>query len=389
VASLRGKTAIAGVGESEVGKVPHLGATQMCVKASRLAMRDAGVSNQEVDGVITANSWSEPHYYHAEWIAEYLGIKPRYCATVATGGGTIIAAMHHAASAIATGLCQTVLLAAADNWLSAFSREKMVELMAANAGHPQFEVPYGSFVPALYALFAQAHRHQYALSDDAYARVAVVARTHAALNAGAQMRAPITVDEVRQSKPVAEPLHLLDCALISDGGAAIIMTSAERARDLKSAPVYLLGIGEAHQHEHISQAVDLTATAAAESGAQAWAMSGLTPSEIDCAMLYDPFTFAVVMFLEDLGFCERGAGSAFVEAREIELGGSLPVNTHGGLLSYAHPGNPGALLHVVEAVRQLRGECGARQVLNARSALVHAEGGIMSSHGTAILANAA
>lgn len=387
--SLRGKVAIVGVGESEVGKVTDLGATQMCVKASHQAIADAGCSKRDIDGVITANSWSEPHYYHAEWIAEYLGVRPRFCLTVATGGGTIIAAMHTAASAIATGLCQTVLLAAADNWLSAFSRARMVELMAANAGHPQFEVPYGSFVPALYALFAQAHQHRYGTRSESFARVAVTARKHAALNAGAQMREPISVEDVMNSKLVAAPLRLLDCALISDGGAAIILTSAERARDLKANPVYLLGVGEAHQHEHVSQAVNLTETAATESGAQALAMARLAPAEIDCAMLYDPFSFAVVMFLEDLGFCARGEGGAFVEAGEIELGGRLPVNTHGGLLSYAHPGNPGALLHIVEAVRQLRGACGARQVSNARNALVHAEGGIMSTHGTAILANAA
>jgi len=387
VANLRGSVAIVGVGQTEVGKVPGLSATQMCVKASRLALEDAGLTKADVDGVITANSWSEPHYYHAEWMAEYLGIQPRYCLTVGTGGGTIIAAVHHAASAIESGLCQTVLLAAADNWLSAFSREKMVELMAANAGHPQFEIPYGSFVPALYALFAKAHMHKYGARSEQYARVAVAARKHAALHPGAQMRETITVADVLNSKLVAEPLHLLDCALISDGGAAIVLTSAGRAGDLKARPVYVIGLGEAHQHEHVSQAVDLTETAAIESGAQAFAMAGLSPRDIHLAMLYDPFTPAVVMFLEDLGFCERGEGGAFVEAGEIELGGRLPVNTNGGLLSYAHPGNPGALLLLVEAALQLRGECGQRQVNHAHTALVHAEGGIMSSHATAILSS--
>jgi acetyl-CoA acetyltransferase len=387
LASLRGKVAVAGVGETEVGKVPHLSATRMYVKACRLALEDAGLTNRQVDGVITANSWSEPHYYHAEWIAEYLGIEPRFCLTVGTGGGTIISAMHHAASAIVAGLCDTVIVAAADNWLSAFSREKMVELMAANAGHPQFEVPYGSFVPALYALFAKAHMHRYGTSPEQFAMVAVVARRHATMHPSAQMREPITVKDVLGSKRVAEPLHLLDCALISDGGAAVVLTSAERARDLRTRPVFALGFGEAHRHEHVSQAVSLTETAATESGARAYAMAGLLPDEIDMAMLYDAFTFNVVMFLEDLGFCRRGEGGAFVEACEIEMGGRLPVNTNGGLLSYAHPGNPGALLLAVEAVRQLRGECGPRQVKNARAALVHAEGGIMSSHGTAIFAS--
>jgi acetyl-CoA acetyltransferase len=385
--TLRGKIAVAGVGETEIGKVPHLSATQMYVQACRLALEDAGLTNRQVDGVITANSWSEPHYYHAEWIAEYLGIEPRYCLTVGTGGGTIISTMHHAASAIESGLCKTALVAAADNWLSAFSREKMVELMAANAGHPQFEVPYGSFVPALYALFAQAHMHRYGTTPEQLGKVAVTARKHASRHPGAQMREPITIDDVLGSKPVAEPLHLLDCALISDGGAAVVLTGVERAKDMQAPPIYALGFGEAHQHEHVSQAVSLTETAATDSGARAFAMADLSAGDIDLAMLYDAFTSNVVIFLEDLGFCRRGEGGAFIQAGEIELGGRLPVNTNGGLLSYAHPGNPGALLLLVEAIRQLRGECGDRQVVNARTAIVHAEGGIMSSHSTAILSN--
>ncbi len=376
-----------GVGETEVGRVPSLSATQMCVQACRRAIRDAGLTNKDVDGVITANSWSEPHYYHAEWIAEYLGSSPHHCLTVGTGGGTIIAAVTQAVCAIESGLCQVVLLAAADNWLSAFSREKMVELMAANAGHYQFEIPYGSFVPALYALYARAQMHRYGTTSEQFAKVAVTARKHAGLHPGAQMRAPLTVADVQESKSVAAPLHLLDCAQISDGGAAIVLTSTERARDLGSKPVYVLGVGEAHQHEHVTQAISLTETAAAESGARAFTMAQVGPEDMDLAMLYDPFTPTVVMFLEDLGFCKKGEGGAFVESGEIELGGKLPVNTNGGLLSYAHPGNPGALLLAVEAVRQLRGECAARQVPGAVTALVHAEGGIMSSHGTAILAN--
>src|SRR5262245_24801464 len=179
----------------------------MYVKCGRLALEDAGLTNRGIDGVITANSWSEPHYYHAEWIAEYLGIQPKYCLTVGTGGGTILAAMHQAATAIVSGLCDTVLLAAADNWLSAFTREKMVEMMAANAGHLQFEVPFGTFVPALYALFARAHMDKYGVTPEQYASVAVNGRKHAALHPKAQMRGPLDVVDVLESKQVAEPLH--------------------------------------------------------------------------------------------------------------------------------------------------------------------------------------
>lgn len=380
------RVAIAGIGETEVGVVPDLTATAMYVKACRLAIADSALSKNEVDGIITANSWTQPHYYHAEWVAEYLGITPRMCLTVGTGGGTIISALHHAVRAIQSGFCKAVLLAAADNWLSGFTREGMVQLMAANAGHPQFEIPYGTFVPALYALFARAQMNEYGTTPEQFAAVAVAARKHAALHPGAQKRELISVEDVLEAKMVADPLHLLDCSLISDGGAAILLTSPDRASE-NAKPVYVTGLGEAHQHEHVSQAMSLTRTAATESGSQAFAEAGLGPRDIDLAMLYDPFTPAVVMFLEDLGFCGRGSGGEFVAAGHTEPGGSLPVNTNGGLLAYAHPGNPGALLLLVEAVKQLRGECGERQVKNCETALVHAEGGIMSSHATAILAN--
>jgi acetyl-CoA acetyltransferase len=263
----------------------------------------------------------------------------------------------------------------------------MVELMAANAGHPQFEVPYGSFVPALYALFARAHMEKYGTRQEQYAAVAVSARKYAALHPGAQMREAISVEDVLNSKYVAEPLHLLDCSLISDGGAAVVVTSSERAADAKSQPVYVLGIGEAHRHEHVSQAMDMARSAAEDSSKRAFEMAGLGPADADLAMLYDPFSPVVVGLLEDIGFCGRGEGGPFVESGATELGGSLPVNTNGGLLAYAHPGNPGALLLLVEAIRQLRNECGERQVKDANVALVHAEGGIMSSHATAILGN--
>lgn len=383
--SLRGKVAIVGAADTEVGVVPHLSATQMYVKAAKLALEDAGITKDDVDGLITCNSWVEPYMYHAEMIAEYMQIFPRYCLNVATGGGTTLAIMQHAATAIATGVCNTVLITMADNMLSGLSRDKAIEAMS-TAGHAQFERPYGPPIPGFYALIAQAHMHAYGTTSEQLAAVSVACRKHASLNPAAQMRDPITVDDVLNSKMIADPLHLLDCSVVSDGGAAIIMTAAERATDFRPQPVYVLGIGEGHSHEHISQARNLTTSAAKEAGERTYAMAGLSPQDIDVAELYDCFTPVVVVELEDLGFCPKGEGGRFVENGRIELGGELPVNTHGGLMSHCHPGHPGSMFSVTEAVAQLRGECGPRQVQDAEVALVHAQGGIMSTHCSMIVA---
>ena len=381
--SLKNKVAIVGVGDTEVGVVRGMSATQLYVQAARRALDDAGITKNDVDGLITCVSFAEPYLYHAEMIAEYMQIFPRYCITAPSGGGTTLAIMHHAASAIVTGMCDTVLITMADSQVSGLSRAKAIEAMA-GAGHPQFERPYGAPIPGFYALVARAHQHAYGTTDEQRAAVAVACRKHASMNPAAQMRDPITIEDVLKSRLIADPLHLLDCSLVSDGGGAIIMTSAERARDFKNKPAYLLGVGEGHSHEHISQAHSFTASAAKEAGERAYAMAGLGPKDIDVAELYDCFTPVVIIELEDLGFCPKGEGGRFVEGGRIQLGGELPINTHGGLLSHCHPGHPGSIFSVTEAVRQLRGECGPRQVKDAKIALVHAQGGILSTHCTGI-----
>ena len=199
------------------------------------------------------------------------------------------------------------------------------------------------------------------------------------------MRQPLTVEDVLASRMIADPLRLLDCSLVSDGGAAVVLARSEEAGDRPHRPVYLLGAGEGHGHEHISQAEDLTSSHARQAGERAYAMAGLGPQDIDFIELYDCFTPVVLIELEDLGFCGRGEAGAFVAEGHTRLGGSLPMNTHGGLLSHSHPGNPGAMFALTEAVRQLRGEAGERQVADAEVALIHAQGGILSSHCTAIL----
>lgn len=382
--SLRGKTAIVGMGETEVGAVSQLSCTQLYAKAIKLAVADAGLQMQDIDGIITGNSRPEPYLYHAEMIAEYLQIHPTYCLSVNTGGGTTVAVMHHAATAIASRICNNVVIVMADNLISGMGRDEAVASLA-TVGHPQFEYPYGPSIPSLYALIAHRYMHEYGVTSEQFAVVSVTDRYHASLHPGAQFRKPITVDDVLNSKMISYPLHLLDCAPISDGGCAIVMTSAEHARALRQEPVYFLGVGEAHPYEHVSQAVHLTRTGAEESGRRAYAMAGLGPKNIDVAMIYDAFSFLTCIQIEDLGFCAKGEGGVFVAAGETRLGGRLPVNTHGGLLSHSHAGRPSSLFLVTEAVQQLRGQCQDRQVPGARTALVHAEGGILSSHATAIL----
>jgi acetyl-CoA acetyltransferase len=382
--SLRGQTAIVGAADTMVGKVPDLSATELCVDAALRALADAGISKDDVDGIVSCQSMAEPIMYHAEAIAEYMQIFPKYCVTANAGGGTTFSTIRNAAAAIVAGVCETVLISMADSLRSGLTRDRAMA-MQSSTGHPQFEIPYGPTVPAYYALLARAHMDRFGTTAEQLAAVAVSARNYASQRPGAQMTEAITVSDVLESRMIADPLHLLDCSLVSDGGAAVILTSAGNARNFRNKPVYLLGMGEGHSHEHVSQASDLTTSAAVQSGHEAYAMAGLTPTDIDVAQIYDCFTAVVLIELEDLGFCKKGEGGAFVESGASAVDGDLPMNTNGGLLSYCHPGNPGSMFGLTEAVYQLRGESGSRQVSGAETALVHGQGGIMSSHATLIL----
>lgn len=385
---MRGAVAVVGVADTEVGRVPGVGSAELCVHAIQGALEDAGLGSDDIDGLITCNSMVSPILYHAEMIAEYLQIFPNMCLTVNTGGGTTANTVAIGAAAIATGRCEVVVIAKAENMATGLTRDQAMGLMA-GAGHPQYEQPYGAPIPAMYALVANAHMDRFGTTPEQLAQVAVTARRHASLHPGAQMRDPIRVEDVLGSKLIADPLHLLDCSLVSDGGAALVLCSADRARDFPKPPTYVLGFGEGHSHEHLSQAHSFTESAARRSGEDAYAMAGVGPRAIDVAGLYDCFTPVVLIELEDLGFCKQGEAGAFVEAGEIDLGGTIPVNTHGGLLSHCHPGNPGSMFHVTEVVKQLRGDCGERQVAGAEVGLAHLQGGILSSHGTLILGSEA
>ncbi len=382
--NLRGSVALVGMGETQVGSLPERGSTEICAEAARLALADAGIGKDRIDGLVTCNPWVEPHLYHAEMFAEYMQIFPKFCMTLNAGGATSLAAVHRAAAMIVTGACESVLITHGDNARTGMTPREVGEKMTTTM-HPQFELPYGVPLTNGYAMAARAHMHEFGTTPEQLAAVAVTARLHASLNPAAEMRDPIGIDDVLNSPVVADPLHVLDCSLWSDGGAAVVVVAAERARDFPNKPVFFLGAGEGHWHEHLFQTRSLTSSAASESGPRALAMAGLGPAEVDFAEIYDCFTSVAIVELEDLGFCPKGEGGPFVADGNVALGGALPINTHGGLLSHSHTGHPGSMFSLTEGITQLRGNGAARQVANAEVGLIHGQGGVLSSHCTLIL----
>lgn len=384
---LRNKVAIVGVGESDIGKVPGLSGLGLNAQAAKRALDDAGLHVTDIDGLLTAYSFTEPYFMLGTVLCEYLGLKPHYCASIIAGGASPAVMLGHAAAAIATGQATTVLVCTGENRATGLTRDAAVSALAAAVGHPYHEAHYGPSIPGCYALITQRYMYEYGLNREHLAQVAVTTRKHASLHPNSHMKALITTDDVLRSKPIADPLNILDCCLISDAAGAFIVTSAKRAKDTPKKPAYLLGIGECHTHEHIICAESLVNFGAKQSGHAAYRMAGLGPEDIDVAQLYDCFSIVPIIELEELGFCAKGAGGQFYADGHANIGGKLPVNTHGGMLSHAHAGATGGLLGIIEAVTQLRGGLGPRQVENAEVALVHNEGGVLSSHCTVILAN--
>lgn len=379
----RSNPAIIGVGESdEVGVVPGKSAFDHAAEASVAAIRDAGLSPGDIDGVFTTQGVSEYRHVSAAVLAEYLGISPAYTHWIPYGGVTTPAILPVAVAALSAGLCKTVLLASADTLRSGLGSAAAVTKIAENA-HPDFEAPYGPLIIAQYAMAGQRHMHEFGTRSEDFAEVAVAERYHASLNPRAQMRDPITVDDVLGSRMIATPLHLLDCALISDGGSAFILTT-DSGLAAASGAVTVVAAADVGTQMHISEAATVTENATALAAKKAFAMAGLTPEDVDVVYPYDNFSCMVVIGLEDLGFCEKGEGGEFVRDGRIRLGGALPVNTHGGLLSFAHHGR--SIFAAVEAVRQLRGEAGERQVANAKVALWHGFSGVFSSATVNLLA---
>ncbi len=388
---------IAGIGEPPVGRLFGTNPTEMHVEAAMLAIEDSGIDKHDIDGLMTSGTFLNDNIRHHMIIGEHLGLHNKlFCDTLRTGGQSYLNGVQLAKWAVESGQCKAVLLLRGDNILTGVPKGTGLKAYIDYGAHPiEFEVPFGITVPGVYAMVAQRHMHEFGTTSEQLAAIAVACRKHAAMNPKAFKRDPITVEDVLASPLVSTPLHLLDCSPICDGAGAILITSLERARDLKAKPVRILGTGQAQSYYHLAhlaratgaRAEDkakfgLTRTVQSVAAEQAFGRAGIKPSDIDVAQLYDSFTITVLLQLEDLGYCAKGEGGAFAENGRLELGGDLPVNTHGGLLSF---GSSGGINHIIEATRQMRGECGPRQVPDAKLALATNVSAVASNHSIAIL----
>jgi acetyl-CoA acetyltransferase len=375
-ASLRGRVAVAGIGMGGFPAMPA-GSSPLDVMAlaSAAALQDAGLQPKDVDGVFAAGLQL---FMPTLSLCEYLGLQPRYTDSTQVGGGAFLAHLNHAQAAIASGLCNVALVA-----YGSTQKSGAAGFVTHSEPNP-YETPYGYPGPvAAYAMVARRHMHVYGTTREQLAEVAVNARAWSRLNPACPQQDPLTVRDVLEARTVAEPFTVRDCCLVTDGGGAVVLVSAERAKSLRHKPVYLLGAGEAASHRSIAQMPDLASTVATQSSGRAFEQARLTPRDVDVVQFYDAFTIMPPLFAEDCGFCAKGEGGAFLAGGRSAPGGDFPMNTNGGGLSFGHPGMYG-IFTVIESVAQLRGGCGARQVEGAEVALAHAPGGYMSSQSTAI-----
>lgn len=379
---LRGAAAITGVGQAGLGEAHGYTEMEILVQSAQRAVADAGLTMQDIDGIATASvsstMWAMP-------VIEHLGIRPTFIDNTMVGGSSFVAHLMPAILALNSGQCNAVLVCYGSTQRTSTMNRAEVGKARRKLDPQPYENPYQPLNPlSSYALAAARHMYQYGTTREQLAEVAVAARKWAQLNPEAFMRDALTIDDVLNSRMVSDPLTVRDCCLVTDGAGAYVLVRADRARDMRQKPVYVLGNSTACWNRQISSMHDLTVTAAQQSGRIAFEMSGLKPADIDVLELYDAFTINTILFLEDLGFCKKGEGGSFVSGGAIAPGGRLPVNTNGGGLSCVHPGMYGIFI-LIEAVRQLRGNCGERQVANAQTAVVHGNGGTLSSQSTAIL----
>jgi acetyl-CoA acetyltransferase len=376
---LSNKVCIVGVDESdEIGTLPGKSMLSLHLEATHNAIRDAGLKVSDIDGVFTAGQHSPAT------IAEALGIVPRFVDGTTVGGCSFIIMVGHAMLALHHGLCDVAVVSHGESGRSGVG----VTPRRDTAIPGQYEAPYGfGGAPTYFGLITTRHMHEYGTTLEQWAQVAVSTRKWAALNPKAKNREPITVKDVLESRPVIWPFNVLNICLVTDAGGAVVLTRADRARDCAKKPIYVRGAGEGAEHVSLTQMHNLTFSEATRiSGEKAFAMAGVGPRDFNHVMLYDAFTSGPPIMLEALGLAKRGEGVNFFEEGRSTPGGSLPINTNGGGLSYTHSGMYG-IFPIIESVRQLRGECGPRQVPGARLGLVNGMGGMLSAAGTLVLAN--
>jgi acetyl-CoA acetyltransferase len=377
--------AIVGAALSDVGRTDDTSVFELHWQAASRAVADAGLTKDDIDGFMSVGTGVLPPVE----VAEYLGLRPTWIDSTGVGGSTWEVFLEHAVAAIAAGQASTVLIVYGSTSRSDIKRRlRTANLALSSRGPSQFDVPFGHTLIAKYAMTARRHMHSYGTTIEQLAEVAVAARANAARNDEAMYRDPITVDDVQAGPLIADPFTKLHCCIRSDGGGAIVVTSADRARELGRPPVWVLGTGSVSSHTTMSEWEDFTLSPAAVSGKLAFDRAGLTPRDVDVCQFYDAFTILVPMTFEALGFCQRGEGGAYVADGRLRVDGAMPTNTDGGGLSACHPGMRGIFL-LVEAVRQLRGEAAGRQVDGATIACVNGTGGWFSSASTALLGSAA
>jgi acetyl-CoA acetyltransferase len=377
---------IVGIGTSDAPKAPHLNDFGHEAQAVQRALADSGAEKSSIDAFFSAcmpGGMNDPIT-----MAEYLGIDHRAIGGTGIGGAVFEFMTQHAIAAIRDGQCDTALVSYGSALLTKSGRSLGTTSMLKDgepvAGPQQFEAPFGPGIIPNYAMAARRHMHEFGTTSEQLAEIAVAARSWAAMNPNAMYRKPLSVENVLASRMIADPLHLFDCCVISDGGAAVIITTAERAADLRQEPIYVLGASGAQTHWNISEMPDFTTTAAAVCGPRAFAEAGVGPADMDTVHLYDSFTITALLLLEDLGFCAKGEGGPFVEGGTLAPGGSLPVNTDGGGLSALHSGMRGLFL-MVEAVKQLRGQAGESQIPDAKLSVACGSGGSLSGMAAVVL----
>lgn len=380
---MNSKAIISGVHDTKMGALPESTCMTLHTEAGLGAIEDAGLKVSDIDGLLAAYSFTSPQLMLGSVFAEYVGMQPKVSASISMGGVTAGLQIAQAVALVESGMCRHVLCLTGDNRLTGMGEK--VQAALAGVGHPQYEQPYGMSVPAAFAQAAQVYMHEFGMTHEHMAAVAVNQRANAARHPNAHMKKPITMEDVRNSKMVASPLRMLDCCLVSDGGAAVIVSAGDAARDLPKTAVQILGVGEGHTHEHIFMAPSLVDFGCKDSAAIALGKAGLKHADVDCAHLYDCFTSTLLICLESMGFYGRGEAGRAALAGEFAINGRFPVNTNGGLLSYGSSGAAGGMCHVIEAVRQLRRECGDRQVKDAEVAFAHTLGGIFSGHCSIVL----
>lgn len=371
---------ITGAGLTRFGKIDGSTTLSLMREAAEAAIADAGLKRGDIDGLLCGYSTTMPHIMLATVFAEHFGIRPNYCHAVQVGGATGMAMAMLAHQLVESGAARNILVVGGENRLTGQSRDASVQALA-QVGHPIYEVPLGPTIPAYYGLVASRYMHDHGVGEEDLAELAVLMRAHAITHPGAQFHEPISVAEVMASKPIASPLKLLDCCPVSDGGAALVI-GAEPTTEHR---IQVRGCGQAHTHQHVTAMPAEGPSGAEQAIARAKAASGVAVSDVKYAAVYDSFTITLLMLLEDLGLAGRGEAAARARDGYFSRDGAMPLNTHGGLLSYGHCGVGGAMAHLVETHLQMTGRAGDRQVRDASLALLHGDGGVLSSHVSMIL----